>query len=160
MAGINETLSGLFGSGGKVDVQQMLGPVTEMISSTPGGIQGLLDQLRSSGLSEQVSSWVGTGENAKVDPSKLTAALGPEKVQALAQQAGVSAEQAASSLSAILPQMVDKLSPGGSIPGVEQASEMAKRIPGAEAASEQVSGLLSGLLGGRSSSATEPPAAE
>jgi uncharacterized protein YidB (DUF937 family) len=148
MPSINEALSGLFGAGGTVDVQKMIGPVMEMVASTPDGIKGLVGQLQSSGLGEQVSTWVGTGENAKVDPSKLTAALGPERVQAVAAKAGVSVEQAASSMAALLPQLVDKLTPGGSIPGADQAAELAKKIPGAEGLTDQVTGLLGGLLGG------------
>lgn len=154
MAGINEALSGLFASGGTVDVQKMLGPVMEMVQGTPGGIKGLVGQLQSSGLGEQVSSWIGTGANARVDPGKLTSALGTEKVQALAAKAGVPVEQAASSLATLLPQLVDKLTPSGSIPGVDQAAELAKRIPGAEGITDQVSGLIGGLLGGRGSSPT------
>lgn len=156
MSGINEVLGGLFGSGGAVDVQKMLGPVLEMVQSTPGGIHGLLGQLSSSGLGDQVSSWVGMGENAMVDPTRLTSALGPEKVQALAAKAGVSVEQAAGSLAAILPQLVDRLTPAGAIPGVDQAAELAKKIPGAEGISDQVTGLLGGLLGGGSA---PPPSA-
>ncbi len=148
MPGIGETLSGLFGAGGTVDVPKLIGPVVEMVQSTPGGIQGLMGQLRSSGLGEQVSSWVGTGENAKVDPSQLAAALGPERVQSVAAKAGVSAEQAASGIAALLPQLVDKLTPGGQVPGAEQAADLAQRIPGAQGLTEQVSGLLGGLLGG------------
>ena len=158
MPGISETLSGLFGSGGTVDVPKMLGPVVEMVQSTPGGVQGLVGQLQSSGLGEQVSSWVGTGENARVDPSKLTAALGPERVQAVAAKAGVSVEQAATSMSALLPQLVDKLTPGGQIPGAEQAADLAKRIPGAEGVTDEVTGLLSGLLRGSSSAGSSDQA--
>lgn len=147
MAGIND----IFGEGGAVDVQKLLGPVLELVQNAPGGLQGLMGQLQSSGLGEQVSSWVGTGQNAAVDPSKLASAIGPEQVQALAAKAGVSVEQAQSALSSLLPQVVDKLSPAGSIPGADQVAELAKKIPGAES----VTGLLGGLLGG-----STPPAAQ
>ncbi len=158
MTGINEILGGVFGAGGTVDVQKMLGPVVELVQTTPGGIQGLLTQLQNSGLGEQVTSWIGPGENALVDPTKLTSALGPETVQALAQKAGVPLEQAASSLAALLPQIVDKLSPGGTIPGVDQAADLAKKIPGAEGVTDQVTGLLKGLLGGHAGTSDAPPA--
>lgn len=145
MAGINDIL----GAGGPVDVQKLLGPVLEMVQSAPGGVQGLIGQLQGSGLGEQVSSWLGTGDNASVDPAKLASALGPEQVQALAAKAGVPVEQAQSALSSLLPTVIDKLSPGGSIPGADQLAELAKKIPGAES----VTGLLGGLLGG-----STPPA--
>ena len=153
MASINETLNSLFGAGGPVDVQKMVGPVTELVQGTPGGVRGLVSQLQNSGLRDQVGTWVGSGENAKVDPSRLADAIGPERVQALAAKAGVSVEQARASLSALLPQMIDKLTPGGSIPGVDQAAELARKIPGAEGVTDQVTGLLNSLLAGKTSPA-------
>lgn len=152
MAGLND-LAGMFGSGGSADVQKLVQPMLEMVQSTPGGLQGLLGQLQSSGLGEQVSSWVGTGDNAKIDPSALTSALGPQNVQAMAAKAGVPVEQASAALSSLLPQVVDKLTPGGSIPGVDQVAELVKKIPGADGITDQVTGLLGGLLGGKT-----PPA--
>ncbi len=146
MAGINEVFGGLFGSGGTVDVQKYVGPVLDLVQNS-GGVKGVVSQLQNAGLGEQVSSWVGTGENAKVDPSKLTSALGPEKVQAMAGKAGVSLQEASGSLSALLPQVIDKLTPGGSIPGADQAAELAKKIPGAEGLTDQLSSLLGGRFG-------------
>lgn len=149
MPGINETLGSLFGAGGAADVQKLIGPVLELVQNS-GGVHGLVEQLKSNGLGEQVSSWVGTGPNIKVDPSALTSALGPEKVQALASKAGVTLEQASSSLTALLPQIVDKLSPAGTIPGADQAAALVAKIPGAEGLTDQLTGRLSGLLGGGS----------
>lgn len=161
MASIDELISqvlGMVGGGGSGEaggggLQQILAPLLEMVQNTPGGLQGLVGKLQESGLADQVSSWVSTGQNAMVDPSKLTSALGPENVQAVAAKAGVPVEQASEAISNVLPQLVDKLSPGGSLPGAEQASELVNKIPGAAGMADQLSGMLGGLLGGKT-----PPA--
>jgi len=63
-----------------------------------------------------VNSWIGTGENQAVTPDQIQQALGSAPVQALAQKLGVSPEQAGSTLSQLLPTIVDKLSPNGAVP--------------------------------------------
>jgi uncharacterized protein YidB (DUF937 family) len=154
MAGIGDSISGLIGSG-NAEVQKLLGPLTEMIEST-GGLGGLVEKLKGAGLGDQVSSWVGTGENAKIDPSKLTEVLGPDHVKALAEKAGTSVEQVQSSLSEVLPTLIDKLSPGGQLPGADQATELLKKVPGAEGIADKLGGLLGG--GGAAPEAPAAPA--
>jgi uncharacterized protein YidB (DUF937 family) len=81
-----------------------------------GGLQGVLQQLQSSGLKDQVASWVGTGENAPVTGNQITDALGAENITQIAQDAGVEPEHAATGLAQLLPQIVDKLTPDGQVP--------------------------------------------
>jgi uncharacterized protein YidB (DUF937 family) len=142
MAGINDAVGGLV-SGGSAEVQKLLGPLTEMIESS-GGLNGLIEKLKSSGLGDQVSSWVGTGENAKIDPTKLTQALGTEQIAALAQKAGVTVEQAQQGITDLLPGVIDKLSPAGQLPGADQAADLLKKLPGGEGIADKLGGLLGG----------------
>ncbi|NML54438.1 DUF937 domain-containing protein [Streptomyces sp. R302] len=77
---------------------------------------GLLDMLTKSGLADQAQSWIGTGENKPVDGAQIAQALPDETLQKVAQDAGVTPEQAADEIARSLPQAVDRLTPGGSLP--------------------------------------------
>ncbi|MGW6539526.1 YidB family protein [Streptomyces sp. NPDC055051] len=77
---------------------------------------GLLDMLTRSGLADQAQSWIGTGENKPVDGAQIAQALPDETLQKVAQDAGVTPQQAADEIAQSLPQAVDKLTPGGSLP--------------------------------------------
>ena len=107
----------------------LLGTVMNLIQNHPGGIQGLLGQFQQAGLGEHVASWVGNGENQPLSAEHVQAALGDEQVQQVAAQAGLSPEQASSGLAALLPQVIDKLSPNGQL------------------AEGGLGGMLKGLLG-------------
>ncbi|MEU2659221.1 YidB family protein [Streptomyces sp. NPDC007325] len=77
---------------------------------------GLLDMLTRSGLADQAQSWIGTGENKPVDGTQIAQALPDETLQKVAQDAGVTPQQAADQIAQELPQAVDKLTPQGSMP--------------------------------------------
>ncbi|MFF3020145.1 YidB family protein [Streptomyces sp. NPDC057939] len=77
---------------------------------------GLLEMLTKSGLVDQAQSWVGTGENKAVSGAEIAQALPDEALQQVAQQTGVSPEQAADQIARALPTAVDKLTPEGSVP--------------------------------------------
>ncbi|MFF5921563.1 YidB family protein [Streptomyces flavochromogenes] len=83
-------------------------------ASNPLG--GLLDMLTRSGLTDQTRSWVGTGENQPVSGAQIAEALPDETLRKVAQDAGVSPEEAADRIAQSLPQAVDKLTPTGSMP--------------------------------------------
>ncbi|WP_405909393.1 MULTISPECIES: YidB family protein [unclassified Streptomyces] len=83
-------------------------------SSNPLG--GLLEMLTKSGLTEQKDSWVGTGENQSVTGAQIQQALPDETLKQVAEQAGVTPDQAATQIAETLPQAVDKLSPNGELP--------------------------------------------
>ena len=147
MAGIEGLLGGLAGGqGGTPDLGALLGQLTGGQSGGTGGgapdlgslsalagpllpqlqggggLEGLLGNLTSSGLGDQVQSWIGTGATQAVDPSALANAVGAAQVQQLASQAGVSVEQAQQGLSQLLPGIVDSLSPSGQLPAGDQMS--------------------------------------
>ncbi|MFB7827027.1 YidB family protein [Streptomyces hydrogenans] len=77
---------------------------------------GLLDMLTRSGLADQAQSWIGTGDNKPVDGAQIAQALPDETLQQVARDAGVSPQQAADEIAQSLPQAVDKLTPGGTLP--------------------------------------------
>ncbi|MFF6871521.1 YidB family protein [Streptomyces sp. NPDC090109] len=77
---------------------------------------GLLDLLTRSGLLDQAQSWIGTGENKSVSGAQIAQALPDDTLRKVADDAGVSTEEAADRIARSLPQAVDKLTPDGSLP--------------------------------------------
>ena len=81
-----------------------------------GGIQGIVSQLEEQGLGGTVRSWVGTGANQPITADQIHQAFGSDTVKQLAAKLGMSPEDLAAKLSQILPQAIDKLTPGGVAP--------------------------------------------
>lgn len=129
MAGndLGSLLGGLLGGGGSGGGGNILGALLGALMGGGGGAQaadggannplgGLMDMLTKSGLVDQAQSWVGTGENQPVSGAQIAEALPGDTLQKVAEQAGVSQEDAAAQIAQALPVAVDKLSPEGSLP--------------------------------------------
>ncbi|MBT9460109.1 MAG: DUF937 domain-containing protein [Rugosibacter sp.] len=95
----------------------LLGSVLQMVTNPQnGGLSGLLQTLQQGGLAEAAKSWVSTGQNLPVSAEQIQSALGNDTVKNLAAQFGLNTEQMSGHLAELLPQVVDKLTPNGSIP--------------------------------------------
>ena len=81
-----------------------------------GGLNGVLDKLKTSGLGDQVSSWVGTGENQAVSADQITSALGSSQIAELAAKFGISPDVLSGELAQHLPDVINKLTPHGEVP--------------------------------------------
>ena len=81
-----------------------------------GGLQGVVNEFEKNGLGPTISSWVGTGPNQVIAPGDLHRALGPDLLQELAAKTGMSVQDLTEKLAQVLPQAVDKITPGGTIP--------------------------------------------
>ena len=81
-----------------------------------GGLEGVLEKLKSGGLSEQVASWVSTGENQVVSADQITNALGSSQISELAAKFGISPDLLSSQLAQHLPDVINKLTPHGELP--------------------------------------------
>ena len=99
-------------------VQKLLQSLLSRFTGGQGGanLEGLMAQLQQGGLGDQVQSWVDTGANEKVSGEQVTRALGAETIDQAASAAGTSPDEAAKKLATVLPQLVDKASPEGSMP--------------------------------------------
>jgi uncharacterized protein YidB (DUF937 family) len=100
-------------------VQKLLQSLLSRFTGGQGGgmnLNGLMQQLQQGGLGDQVQSWVGTGNNEKISGDQITQALGPDAIDQAASAAGTSPDDAAKKLANVLPQLVDKVSPQGSMP--------------------------------------------
>lgn len=87
-----------------------------LTSSQSGGITGLAETFDRNGLGDVMSSWIGTGENLPISADQIRQVLGGGQVQQIAEKLGVSQDEASSGLADMLPQIVDKLTPEGSLP--------------------------------------------
>jgi uncharacterized protein YidB (DUF937 family) len=99
-----------------------------------GGLGALLQQLQQGGLGEAAQSWVSTGQNLPVSADQLQAALGGDRIGALAQQVGLDPGDLAGQLAQYLPQVVDRLTPDGQLPAGSGGADLG--------------GLLGNVLGG------------
>ncbi len=81
-----------------------------------GGVSGLVQKLSQGGMAEQVASWVGTGANLPINAQQLQAVLGSSSLQDIAAKFGFNSGDMAHQLSALLPQVIDKLTPNGQVP--------------------------------------------
>ena len=68
------------------------------------------------------NSWVASGPNKQIAPPQLEQAIGPDVLQTLSQQTGLSREEILSRLSKNLPEAVDKYTPQGRIPSAADFS--------------------------------------
>ena len=78
-----------------------------------GGLKGLADRFNTTGLTDLFNSWVSLGENGAIKPEQIEAVLGNQTVQQIAQKLGIDTDKAAATLSQLLPQVIDKLTPDG-----------------------------------------------
>lgn len=103
--------------GGLLGGQGGPGDSTQAMGAAAGGIGALRDVLAQAGLGQQVDSWIGTGANQPVSAPDLSNALGSTgALQSLAEKTGLSSEDVASSLSEGLPELIDRLTPHGTVP--------------------------------------------
>lgn len=89
-----------------------------------GGLGDLLKQFQQSGQGEVAQSWVGRGPNQSISPQDLGAALGADRINALAKFSGMSRDDLLNGLSEQLPDVVDQLTPDGRLPTEDEAARM------------------------------------
>ncbi len=96
-----------------------MGGVMDALSGLTEGkgldLAGITDKLKEGGLGDQLSSWLGDGENAPVSADQITNALGADKIGEMASKLGVDADSAAEKLSQAMPSLMDKFSSGGNL---------------------------------------------
>jgi len=101
------------GSGGLGD---LLGQVLGGAGGSGGGLGGLLEQLQRTGFREQADSWVSRGANRPISPDAMSQIFGKDGLETIARQAGISPDEASHGLSELLPEVVDRMTPDGSVP--------------------------------------------
>jgi uncharacterized protein YidB (DUF937 family) len=122
----DQMLGGVVGEfGNNQQKGSLMDLATNVIQSQPGGLSGLLNQFRSAGLGSQADSWVSTGENMPVSGDQVTNALGQGNVQSMSQKLGLPQGAMAAALAALLPVVIDQLTPKGH---VEQGGDVSSML--------------------------------
>ncbi len=93
-----------------------------------GGIQGLSQRSQGQGLGELVASWIGTGSNRSITADQVTELLGARRVESLGQGAGLAGPLAAGAIAALLPALIDKLTPDGRVPTGTETQQRGRAI--------------------------------
>lgn len=95
----------------------LMGSVMELLSnSETGGLNGLVQSFQEKGLGGIISSWIGTGENLPISAEQIQQGLGSDMVQNLAAKVGIAPEELNGKLAELLPGLIDKLTPDGTVP--------------------------------------------
>lgn len=108
-------LVALLGGGGSAP---LMGPLIGMLSG--GGLAKLLGNMKFLGFAQHADSWVGNGPNQSITPDQAKQIVGDTQVQQLASQSGLSADQVSSQLSTMLPNLVNHVTPNGSVPSSDE----------------------------------------
>jgi uncharacterized protein YidB (DUF937 family) len=106
-----------------------LGPLLAKLLKN-GGLSKMVQGAQASGLSAQADSWVGTGANAPVSGQEVRSVVGDDTVSELAQQAGISDDEAADVLAHVVPQVVNGLTPDGQLPADDDLDKLVAKFGG------------------------------
>lgn len=100
------------------DTNQMKGFVEGIQSfvSQQGGLSGLKDKFEQQGAGSLLQSWISTGPNLPVSSEQLQKVMGNQFLQDTAKKMGIDPTTAAQKMTQMLPLLIDKLSPHGSLP--------------------------------------------
>lgn len=81
-----------------------------------GGLSEIVNKLSANGNAAQINSWVGNGANMPIQPGQLGGALGQQTLKELAAKTGLSQQELLNGLAAVLPQLINNLTPAGRLP--------------------------------------------
>ncbi len=97
------------------------GSVASVLS---GGLRDLVDHFKQNGQGQAAESWVSKGPNQQLHPDQLEQAIGPEVLNTLAQQTGLTRDELLARLTRELPTAVDKFTPEGRLPTDDEAARL------------------------------------
>jgi len=89
-----------------------------------GGLGDLVDRFKQNGHGETADSWVRKGPNQPIRTEQLEQAIGPDVLNTLSQQTGLSREELLSRLTRELPDAVDQMTPHGRLPTEDEAARL------------------------------------
>ena len=119
LAGLSQAKPGTSGQGG---IGGLLGQLKGSLGGASaggilsGGLGEIIERFRQNGQGETADSWVKTGANKQCTPAQLEQAIGPEVMETLSKQTGLSHQELLSRLCRELPSAIDKYTPQGRLP--------------------------------------------
>jgi len=116
MSLFDQLMGGIVGKLGTAEQKgSLLDLATNVIKDHPGGLSGIVQQLQAGGLGDQVKSWISTGQNQSVTGDQLANALGSQNIQKFGQKLGISPQVVSAGLAALVPVIIDHLTPKGQV---------------------------------------------
>lgn len=122
--------SALGGNANTMTGNLVKGVVGMLTNNSSGGLNGLVDKLTQSGLGDVAASWISKGDNKPISAPQIIEALGQDKVDELAEEAGIPKEKGAEVLSEVLPNVVNEMTPDGEVPEEHKLGTLSKIILG------------------------------
>jgi uncharacterized protein YidB (DUF937 family) len=110
-----DMFSGLFGGKAPKTGNSMIDSLLPKLLAS-GALAGMLKKFTGAGLGDKADSWVSTGPNQPITGDEVEKALGSEDVQKLAKKAGLTEEETKNQLASALPNLVNQLTPDGTVP--------------------------------------------
>ena len=136
--GLGDLLGGILGggsrggslAGGGLVGNPMLRMLLPMVASMlmNGGLQKLLGRLQQNGKGAKGQSWVSSGPNEPADAADIREALDDGELSQIAQQLGVSEDEAAEAVAQVLPDVVDQATPAGELPPDDELDQKFSRL--------------------------------
>ena len=141
--GLDDLLGGVLGGGegsagaksGGINTGALIGALAPIVIGMvkSGGLQKMMSGFQQQGMGKQADSWVSTGPNEGVSGSEMRVGLGDGEVRQFAQAAGIPEDEAADVLAAVVPQVVNGLTPNGQLPSDEELeARLREALPAAE----------------------------
>jgi OmpA-OmpF porin, OOP family len=112
--GLINDIAGRFGLG--ANAGPLVQEVLKLVTSSPGGVGGFLDKLKSAGLSSDIASWLGHADAAPLSADRLSGAVGSAVLGGIASRLGLGASVVSTAAGYVLPKLIGMLTPGGKIP--------------------------------------------
>ena len=106
--------SGILGQLGAAVLPAVLSEV--LGTGGQGGLNAIVAKLQQAGLGNQVSSWLGNGQNLPITADQIKQVLGSDVVRQLAAKYNIPVDQISEVLAHQLPIAVDQASPNGKLP--------------------------------------------
>jgi uncharacterized protein YidB (DUF937 family) len=133
---MGDILSGALGSllgGGSNNHDNSVASIIQMVVNSQGGIGGLVEKFQQGGLGDMINSWISTGPNPPITHEQVGSVFSPDQISDLAKQMGGDHSAAMGAIAKYLPDIIDRLTPQGTLP---QSNDW----------SSNIGGLLGGLL--------------
>jgi uncharacterized protein YidB (DUF937 family) len=136
--GLGDVLGGLLGGGaqgspgtksGGVSTGALIAGLAPVVIGMlkSGGLQKMISGFQDKGMADKADSWVSTGDNKPVSGNEMRVALGDEEVHQVAQQAGISEDEAADVLAKVVPEVVNNLTPNGQLPSDDELETLLRQ---------------------------------
>jgi uncharacterized protein YidB (DUF937 family) len=132
--GLGGVLGGILAGGGRSGglgggnplLRMLLPLVASMLMN--GGLKKILARLQAQGKGTQANSWVGRGDNEPLGAAEVRQAIDDDELERIAQQLGMSKDEAAEAVAQVLPDVVDQATPEGELPDDDELDRTFGRL--------------------------------